>query len=55
MRDLPNLIYLNVSGTQVGDKALQTIGGMSHLHDLYLQGTHVPDPGLIHLQILTHL
>jgi serine/threonine protein kinase/Leucine-rich repeat (LRR) protein len=55
LKDLPNLVSLNVPGTRVGDSGLSRLKGLPKLSQLHLGDTKVTDAGLVHLKGLTNL
>lgn len=53
--DLPDLILLQVTGSQLSDDSFAALGKLSQLQELNLWGTKVTAAGLKHLAALTHL
>src|SRR5262249_11772154 len=50
LKDLPELIYLDVSGSAVDDAGLQQLKSMRNLTGLYIGGLPVSDAGLEHMK-----
>lgn len=55
LADMPNLVELNLAGTNVGDAQMPLIAKLPHLRVLKLQKTSVTDAGLKALRSLKHL
>lgn len=55
IRDLPHLQVLVLGLTNVSDKGLECVGGLSELHELYLLGDNVSGEGIKHLARVPHL
>lgn len=55
LREFPNLLYLNLAGTEITDEGLKHVAGLTKLRILNLWGTAVTDAGLGHLAGLKRL
>ena len=55
LQEVPNLISLSLSNTQVSDAGLRHIAGLTNLKLLHLQNTQVSDAGLEHIEGLRNL
>ncbi len=51
----PQLAWVDLGGTSVGDSALAALGALPHLARLHLENTRVTDLGLSHLSRLRYL
>lgn len=56
LRNLPAVVYLHATGTQITDDGLKEIGALPNLERmLWLKDTNITDEGLVHLRGLTKL
>lgn len=55
LQEIPNLVELNLAGTNVGDSQMTLLAKLPHLRVLKLQKTAVTDAGLKSLTTLRHL
>lgn len=55
LKDIANLVELNLAGTKITDAGLQNIAGLTNLITLHLELTGITDAGLAHLKNLQHL
>jgi len=55
VKDIINLVELNLGGTKITDAGLQNIAGLTNLLTLHLELTGITDAGLVHLKKLEHL
>jgi mono/diheme cytochrome c family protein len=55
IKDIPNLVQLNLAATQVTDEDLKLIASLPNLTHLHLENTAITDAGLQHLKNLKNL
>ena len=55
LKEILNLVELNLAGTKITDAGLANIGGLTNLARLHLEKTDVTDAGLAHLKRLGNL
>ncbi len=55
VKDLTNVTFLSLVGTEITDAGLVNLKGLTSLEVLRLDGTQVTDAGLVHLKNLTKL
>lgn len=55
VKDIMNLVELNLAGTRITDAGLQNLANLTNLLVLHLELTHVDDAGLAQLKKLNHL
>lgn len=55
LKDIDNVIWLNLANTKITDDGLKHLSGMKTLKRLHLEKTQVGDAGLVHLKDLTDL
>ena len=55
LKDMKNLVWLHLGGTDVTDNGLPHLAGLTSLTRLHLERTKVSDAGLVHLKDLQNL
>jgi len=55
LRDVPNIVHLNLGKTSVTDAGLASIKGLTQLTELHLEETKITDKGLASLKDLKNL
>ncbi|MCP4189209.1 MAG: hypothetical protein GY768_01130 [Planctomycetaceae bacterium] len=55
LKDIPNLVWLNLRGTKISDEGLKNLSDLKSLTRLHLEKTAITDGGLAHLANLENL
>ena len=55
LKDIPNLVWLNLRGTKISDEGLKNLSDLKTLTRLHLEKTAITDAGLAHLANLENL